>query len=70
MIQLYSPSQNINSIQNSLNSQHSNAIYTSKPLSKLISAMNSSRKRNIEELKIEPQDNGKCAFNIYLYDYI
>ena len=53
-----------------MNTQHSNAIYTSKPLSKLISTVNSSRKRNIEELKIEIQNNGKCLFIIYLYDYI
>ena len=42
---------NINSVQNSLNTQHS-AVYT-------ISTVNSSRKRNIEELKeIEVQNNG------------
>ena len=46
-----SASLNINSVQNSLNTRHS-AVYT-------ISTVNSSRKRNIEELKeIEVQNNG------------
>ena len=46
-----SASLNINSVQNSLNTRHS-AGYT-------ISTVNSSRKRNIEELKeIEVQNNG------------
>ncbi|PKY58543.1 hypothetical protein RhiirA4_550095 [Rhizophagus irregularis] len=38
------------------NNQHSNAIYT---ISKPISTVNSSRKRNFEELKIETQNIGK-----------
>ena len=53
------PSQNINSIRNSLNTQNSNTINISRPLSKLISTVNYSRKRNIEELKIEAPSNGK-----------
>ncbi|GBC31773.2 kinase-like domain-containing protein [Rhizophagus irregularis DAOM 181602=DAOM 197198] len=42
--------------ESSLNNQHSNAIYT---ISKPISTVNSSRKRNFEELKIETQNIGK-----------
>ncbi|CAB5348592.1 unnamed protein product [Rhizophagus irregularis] len=43
--------------ESTLNNQHSNAIYTSKLLiSKPISTVNSSRKRNI---KIETQNIGK-----------
>ena len=58
-----SSSQDINSTaQNSFNSQqHQSAIYISRPLSKQISNViaNSSRKRNIEKLKIENQNNSK-----------
>ncbi|CAB4391543.1 unnamed protein product [Rhizophagus irregularis] len=47
--------------ESTLNNQHSNAIYTTSKLliSKPISTVNSSRKRNIEELKIETQNIGK-----------
>ncbi|CAB4418419.1 unnamed protein product [Rhizophagus irregularis] len=52
--------QRLSSSNIQLNNQHSNAIYTSKLLiSKPISTVNSSRKRNIEELKIKTQNIGK-----------
>ncbi|GES84222.1 kinase-like domain-containing protein [Rhizophagus clarus] len=38
---------------------HSNAIYISRQLSKLISTVNSLGKRNIKKLKTEIQDNGR-----------
>lgn len=48
---------------NPTNSQHPGAIYTSRPISALISTastVNVPRKRNIEELlSIEAQNNGK-----------
>ncbi|EXX58921.1 Sps1p [Rhizophagus irregularis DAOM 197198w] len=53
--------QRLSSSNIQLNNQHSNAIYTTSKLliSKPISTVNSSRKRNIEELKIETQNIGK-----------
>ncbi|RIA80520.1 kinase-like domain-containing protein [Glomus cerebriforme] len=55
----------INNVQSSsstngsspLNAQHSGAIYTSKPLSSFISTVNVSRKRKIEGLDNDTQDN-------------
>ncbi|CAB4467532.1 unnamed protein product [Rhizophagus irregularis] len=50
------------SFQSSSNIYHSNVIYPSRPLNQLISTVNSSKKRNIEELEIEvrnDRNNGK-----------
>ncbi len=62
---------NINSaIQNSSNIQHSKEIYNSKLSSTFTSTINSSKKRNIEELKIETQNNkGKLIF-LFTYKYV
>ena len=45
--------------QNSSNTQHLNAIYTNRLSSTIISTTNSSEKRNIKELEINIQVNGK-----------
>ena len=42
---------------NSSTTQHSNAIYTSRPLSALISTVNPPKKRKVEELSLKT-DNG------------
>jgi hypothetical protein len=44
-----------NLIQNSSTTQHPGAIYSSKPIS--ISTVNSSKKRKIEELNLETDDD-------------
>ena len=49
-----SSSPNFNS---AIHTWHPEAIYTSRPTSALTSST-TSRKRNIEELNIEPHDNG------------
>ena len=59
--------QNLNPIiHNSLITQHSGAIYTSRPISALITAATSSRKRNIEELDIETHDNNSGKYFIHI----
>ncbi|RIA92251.1 kinase-like domain-containing protein [Glomus cerebriforme] len=49
----------INIQSSTIGSSHSGGIYTSRPLSALISTVNESRKHKIEELDIEIQDSGK-----------
>jgi|GEM_PF-6956460 len=46
----------------SSNVQHPNAIYTSRPLSEMISTVKNSRKRNNVELEIETQNNGTLNY--------
>jgi hypothetical protein len=55
------------SFQSSSNIYHSNVIYPSRPLNQLISTVNSSKKRNIEELEIEVRNdrNNGMEFNKY-----
>ncbi|CAG8771562.1 20332_t:CDS:1, partial [Rhizophagus irregularis] len=45
------------SFQSSSNIYHSNVIYPSRLLNQLISTVNSSKKRNIEELEIEVRND-------------
>ena len=54
----------------SLNAQHPNAIYTSRPLSEMISTIKNSRKRDNIELEIETQNNGMFNYIPTVYVYI
>ena len=57
-----------NLIQSFPTIQHPDAIYTSRPISALISAANSSRKRKSEESNLETNDNdGKHAIYTVIY---
>ena len=53
----------------SSDTQHQNAIYTSRPLSKLISAtVNASKKRNIDESNIETQNDQNNGMKFLLFN--
>jgi len=51
----------------SLNTQHSNAIYTSRPLSEMILTIKNSRKRDNIELEIKTQNNGMLNYISIVY---
>ena len=52
------------------NKKHLKAIYTSRPLSKLISTVNSLKKRNFEESKIETQNDQNNGMKFLLFNMV